>query len=207
MSIETLKSDIRKMAGEKTKSIIDNANKEGKKILSEAEEKTKQIIDHRIQEINRKLAEREKIELAIARIEGRKRVMDIKSECLNNVFKETENRLKEISEKKQSYYENIIVNYIIEAVDKLEGEIFVIQANKKDSQIIDKIIDVVRKKLKKSGRNVELKTSPQSIDIIGGVIVYTKDMKQYYVNTFESRLLKVKSESHGKIIEILLKSK
>ena len=206
MSMEDLKSEIYRLAEEEAKRIVDNAKEERKRILSQAEEKTKQVIDKKVQETNRKLVEKERIELALARIEARKKVLNIKFKYLDDVFKETENRLREVSDRKPSSYGDILVNYIVEAVNNLEGKKLLVQVNKRDQQIIDDVIDMAKKSLKKSGKNVELKTAPLPIDTTGGVIVYTEDMKQYYVNTFESRLAKIKSENQGKVIEILLRS-
>jgi vacuolar-type H+-ATPase subunit E/Vma4 len=81
-----------------------------------------------------------------------------------------------------------------------------IQIRRQDQPIADRILELAEKSLSKSGKNVTLKISPTQMNSLGGVIVHTEDMRQYYVNTFESRLAKTRSENLGKIMETLLKS-
>ena len=102
MNMDDLKSEIESLVEEEVKRIVDNATEEDKRNLSQAEEKTKQVLDKRVQETNKELVEKERIALALARIEARKKVLNIKSKYLDNVYKEAENRLREISDKKSS---------------------------------------------------------------------------------------------------------
>jgi vacuolar-type H+-ATPase subunit E/Vma4 len=207
MSIEPLKIEIRENAEEEAKHIIDNAKEERKKILNQTEDQVKHIIERRIQETSKKLAEQEKIELSLARIEGRRKILNIKSKYLNDAFVETENRLKELPEKNPKFYKDILVSYIKEAINSLNGNKFFIEVNQHDQQIVGETIEIIKKSLKKSNKNVELYISPTQISTIGGTIVQTDDNKQYFINTFESRLTKIKTENQGKVLEILSKSK
>ena len=206
MSMEELKSELRRLAEEEAKRIIEEADEESRRILAQAEDEAKKATERRRQETGRKLAEKERVELASARIEARRRISNVKSKYLDQVFIEAENRLKEIANKKTSTYQKAMVNYVAEAVKSLEGNTFMIQIRRQDQPIADRILELAEKSLSKSGKNVTLKISPTQMNSLGGVIVHTEDMRQYYVNTFESRLAKTRSENLGKIMETLLKS-
>ncbi|MGQ9780728.1 MAG: V-type ATP synthase subunit E [Nitrososphaeria archaeon] len=204
--MEEFRSQLRRLAEEEAKRIIDDAEEESKRILKKADDEVKRAMERRLQETRIKLAEKERIELASARIEARRRVLSVKSKYLDQVFKEAENRLKEIPTQEPSIYQKVLVNYIMEALENLEGKEFMIQMNRQDQPLANKTLYLAEDALKKSGKNVKLKISPVPMDASGGVIVYTEDMRQYYVNTFESKLTKTRSESQGKIMEILLRS-
>jgi vacuolar-type H+-ATPase subunit E/Vma4 len=203
MSIEALRLEIRKAAEEEAKRILEDAEQKAKNMLNEAEQKAKNIIEKKIQETMRKLEEKEKVELAIARIDGKKKVLDIKSKYLENVLKEAENRLNKLPLENPELYKNVLSDFIIEGIKNLEGTKFVIKITPRDQSIINEVINIVKSKLKK---NIEITVSSEFLNASGGVIVYTEDMRLYYINTFESRLMKFKSENRGKILDILLKS-
>lgn len=203
MSIEALRLEIRKAAEEEAKRILEDAEQKAKSILNDAEQKTKSIIEKKIQETMKKLEEREKVELAIARIDGRKKVLDIKSKYLEAVLKEAENRLNKLPLENPELYKNVLSNFIIEGIKNLEGTKFVIKITQRDRSIINDVISTVKSKFKE---NIEITVSPEPLNASGGVVVYTEDMKLYYINTFESRLMKFKSENRGQILDILLKS-
>ncbi len=206
MSIDSLKLEIRKTAEEEAKRILADAEEKAKNILNDAEQKAKNIIERKIQETVKKLEEKEKVELAIARIDGRRKVLDVKSKYLEMVFKEAENRLNKLPLENPELYKNVLSDFIIDGIKNLEGTKFIVKINQRDQAIINDVINLVKAKLGKNYKNIEIKISQEPLNASGGVIIYTEDMRLYYTNTFESRLMKFKSENRGKILDILLRS-
>ncbi|MGB9728538.1 MAG: V-type ATP synthase subunit E [Thermoprotei archaeon] len=204
MSIEALRAEIKKAAEEESKRILLEAEQKVKSIISEAEQRAKSIMEKRVQETIRKLEEKERVELAIARIDGKKKVLDIRSKYLEEVFKEAENRLNKIPIENRELYKKVLSDFIIEGIKNLGGSKFLIKINQRDHEIINDVIGMVKKKL--HDKKVEISVSSESLNDAGGVIIYTEDMRLYYTNTFESRLMKFKSENRSKVLEILLKS-
>jgi vacuolar-type H+-ATPase subunit E/Vma4 len=207
MSIESLKVEIRKKAEEESKHLIDTANEEGAGIINQAEEEAKRIIENKIKENDKKLTEKEKIELSLARIEGRRKILSVKSKYIADVFEEVEKRLRELPEKNPTRYRDVLFNYAVEAINNLDGKELFIKVNHHDQKIVNELTEKIKNESKKSNEIVRLQISPEFINAIGGVIISTGDKKQYYVNTFESRLTKIKSEDEGRVLEILLGSK
>jgi vacuolar-type H+-ATPase subunit E/Vma4 len=207
MSIESLKIEIRKKAEEESKHLIDTANEEGAGIINQAEEEAKRIIENKIKENDKKLTEKEKIELSLARIEGRRKILNVKSKYIADVFEEVEKRLRELPEKNPTRYRDALINYAVEAINNLDGEELFMKVNHNDQKIVNELTEKIKNESKKSNEIVRLQISHEPINTIGGVIIYTEDKKQYYVNTFESRLTKIKSEDEGRVLEILLGSK
>ena len=197
MSIEALKAEIKKAAEEESRRILLEAEQKAKTIISEAEQKAKSIMEKRVQETIRKLEEKEKVELAIARIDGKKK-------DLEEVFKEAENRLNKIPIENRELYKKVLSDFIIEGIKNLGGSEFLIKINQRDHEIINDVIEMVKRKL--HDKKIGISVSPEPLNDAGGVIIYTKDMRLYYTNTFESRLMKFKSENRSKVLEILLKS-
>lgn len=204
MGIEVLRSEIRKAAEEESKRILFEAEQKAKNIISEAEQKAKNIMEKRIQETTKKLEEKEKVELAIARIDGKKKVLDVKSKYLEETFKEAENRLNRIPTENPELYKKILSDFIIEGIKNLGGSKFLVKINQRDQVIINDVIEMVKKKL--HNKSLDIKVSSETLNASGGVIVYTDDMRLYYTNTFESRLMKFKSENRSKVLEILLRT-
>jgi vacuolar-type H+-ATPase subunit E/Vma4 len=204
VSIEALRAEIKKAAEEESKRILLEAEQKVKSIISEAEQRAKSIMEKRVQETIRKLEEKERVELAIARIDGKKKVLDIRSKYLEEVFKEAENRLNKIPIENRELYKKVLSDFIIEGIKNLGGSKFLIKINQRDHEIINDVIGMVKKKL--HDKKVEISVSSESLNDAGGVIIYTEDMRLYYTNTFESRLMKFKSENRSKVLEILLKS-
>ncbi|MEM3832167.1 MAG: V-type ATP synthase subunit E family protein [Thermoprotei archaeon] len=204
MSIEALRTEIKRAAEEESKRILLDAEQKAKNIINDAEQKAKNIMERRMQETIRKLEEKEKVELAIARIDGRKKVLDMRSKYLEEVFKEVENRLSKVPIENRELYKKVLSDFIIEGIKNLGDSKFLIRINQRDSEIINDVIEMVKKKL--HNKKIEIRVSPEPLNDAGGVIIYTEDMKLYYTNTFESRLMKFKSENRNKVLEILLKS-
>ena len=125
----------------------------------------------------------------------------------HDAFKEVGKRLKEFPEKIPTSYKHVLVSYITEEVNNLNVKEFFTEVNQRDQKIVNEVTEKIKKSLKKSNKNAELHISPKPINTIGGVMINTEDNKQYYVNTFESILVKIKSENQGKVPEILLKFK
>jgi len=202
MSKENLKIYIQSKADEEVKKIIEEAEGNAKKIIEEAELKAARIRDERLKKVKKEMDEKEKAGISFAKMEGRKKVMDVKEEFLKRAFDEVEKRLKSFSSNKK--YQEVLMNLAIEAASNVDSKELKISANKGDLDILKKNIQLIKSSvLKIGGKEVDIEFDGKAIDTIGGVIVYSKDGKQIYNNTLEARLSRTFEELKGKLLTML----
>ncbi|MCP8313168.1 MAG: hypothetical protein H3Z53_02190 [archaeon] len=205
MSKENLKLYIKSRADEEVKKIIEEAENNAKKIIEEGENKAARIRDERLRKVKKEMDEKEKAGISFAKMDGRKKVMEVKEEFLKKAFGEVEKRLKSFSSSKMSEkYQDILMNLTIEATSNIDSKEVKIFANKNDFDVLRKNIQTIRSaisKMKESEADIEIDS--KAIDTIGGVITHSKDGKQIYNNTFEARLGRTFEELKGKFLTML----
>lgn len=205
MSKENLKLYIKSRADEEVKKIIEEAENNAKKIIEEGENKAARIRDERLRKVKKEMDEKEKAGISFAKMDGRKKVMEVKEEFLKKAFGEVEKRLKSFSSSKMSEkYQDILMNLTIEATSNIDSKEVKISANKSDFDVLRKNIQMIRSavsKMKESEADIEIDS--KAIDTIGGVITHSKDGKQIYNNTFEARLGRTFEELKGKFLTML----
>ncbi|MEM2873406.1 MAG: V-type ATP synthase subunit E family protein [Nitrososphaerales archaeon] len=204
MSKEELKTYIRSKADEEVKKIIGEAENTAKKMIEEAEIKAAQIKDEKLKKIKKEMDEKEKAGISFAKMDGRKKVMDVKEDFLKRALDEVEKRLKGFSSSKTSEkYQEILTDLTVEAVSNIDSKEVKISANKSDLDALRKNLQAIRSIISKKKGEVDIELDNKPIDTIGGVIIYSKDGKQIYNNTFEARLSRTFEESKGKLLTML----
>jgi len=205
MSKESLKIYIKSRVEEEEKKIISEAENTANKIFEEAKGKTVRVKDEKFRKVKKEMDEKEKAEISMAKMDGRKRVMDVKEEILKKTYDEVEKRLKNFSSGKTSEkYQDILTTLAIEAVSNMDSKEVRISANKNDLDALRKNIQVIESTvLKMRGNKVDIELDNKAIDTIGGVIAHSIDGKQIHNNTLEAGLRRTFEELRGKILTML----
>jgi V/A-type H+/Na+-transporting ATPase subunit E len=193
MSGEALKQEIRKGAEEKAKLTVADAKSKAEQILAEAEGEAKRVLDSRMRDAHRHLEQVERSEAAKARMECTRRILGIQAQYVERAFKDAEARLSRFPAGEQAQYQHALTGFITEGSKALGGAALVAVVRDADREIVEGIA-------RSSGASI----STEPLESIGGVVIRTKDERSYFVNTFESRLLRAREELRAKVTDTLL---
>ncbi len=164
--------------------IIEDALHEKEKIIKEANEDIKKIREHaqkEIDSIKNKITEhyeqeaelKEKKIITEARLEANKEVLSEKQAIINEIFREAENRIEKLDDKK---YANLMKKLIFDNVEYGDETIYI--GTKELKNINQEFLDVINKKLKPQGKKGELQLSEKRIPIKGGIVLGTDEIKK-----------------------------
>lgn len=204
-STSTLEIDLIEKTVEKRKKIMEDAKKKTQEILKSAELESSKITSDTDKQILLLMSSelktvRDRI-IGQTELENRKELMQVRENILNDLYKKVEDKIKIIVDSKSDEYDyqKILNNLIIEGVNAIEDEDFIISANKKDLELLKKNIKKIEKNLEKK----TLKLDKNPINVLGGVIIKNSAGNKIYYNTLDGRLEKVKKTMNAKIAEIL----
>jgi len=198
MSLQNLKSTISENTEQRTEALIKEAKKEVKKIIEDANRRAEEIKNEAMKTKKSELDVMERSELAIEELKWKKKILETKAEILNKIFAEAENKISQMVKKPE--YMSFLENTVIEAVMSIPGSEYIIKANGGDSGIIKKNLKKIEDKIKKKkGPKIKIELSSDPINSIGGVLLFNKNMSDYYNNTVEARILQSKMKLRGKM--------
>jgi len=205
MSLDNLRSKIQTLTDEEIREFTDEAGEEAGRIVEAAEGQAESIRKEKTRSKGEELVVEEKAELAKAKIDLRKKILEVKDECLRQVFSEAENRLRKIVEGGgKGGYDKVLANLVVEAAARIQGSDFVVMVNPRDKRILAENLQNIKKRIAGiKGGTVEIKLGDQPLKSVGGTIVYTSNMRQYYNNTFEAHLMRAQERLRGDLSEIL----
>lgn len=202
MSTEALRQDIRRTAGEKAKQLLADATSQANAVLAEAESQAKRITEGRVQDSERLMEQTEKSEGAKARMECTRSLLGLQSRYVEEAFRQAESRVMGLPSGDPALYKRVLTGLVSEACAGLGGSRLVAVARDSDRAIVE---DILRGLKASGGRDLVCSLSAESLKATGGIIVHTEDLREYYVNTFESRFLKSRDETRAKVADALLR--
>jgi vacuolar-type H+-ATPase subunit E/Vma4 len=181
-------------AEERSQNIIKAAETEVARLNSDADRQILQIVGSELKTIRLRI-------VGQTELQGKKALMDKRSEILSKVYKEVEQTLKKISEgkSKDHDYALILEKLIIEGASAIGENEVILFANKRDTDYLKKNIKKIVKTL--GSFNLILAESP--IDVSGGVVLKNAKGDKIFNNTFEGRLARAISETEAKTAKIL----
>lgn len=184
--------DVAKETETEIMSIINEGFEQARKIIEDSENRTKIDINN-ISTLQKKESEiLSRQILGTAEIEKRNTVLKIIEKNINKVFITA---LKELNKNKDKNYQKSLNSFLTEGVVLLDDSILYVSCNKKDRQLIKKIIPTLSKQYDK-----EIKLNDESIDTCGGVIIRNADSSVSINNTIEERLERMKPELRTEIV-------
>ena len=134
--------------------------------------------------------------IGAAEMSARNKSLEIVEDNLNKSFEEALKKLKAASENQG--YEKVLRALVLEALDQVGGESFVLHSNSRDQKTLKKITEMVSKE-----RNVKISIDASPLEkTIGGVVVNSSDGYVTFDNTFEARLERLKPSLRKQIAQI-----
>ena len=193
--VEVLVNEIKRTAEAEVKEILERARKQADEIIKEARERASIIRERKIEQIRKRIREQILKDLAKKRVELRRNYLERKNKIIQELIDTAiESCLKLVKEKHEKY-KNGLINLIIEGIQNINDENITIACNKEDREIIEKLIPLIREKVEKQyGKKVNLILANENINCIGGVILYNSDKTEYFNNTIEARIEKLRNE-------------
>ncbi len=199
--MENLKAQLRFLQEIKPKEIIEKAEEQAQKILDEAKVQAEKIKSQKMQEVSEKLQERETAEIALSNLEGKKKLSNVKFQLLEEAITKSRKKLQEASYDQGNIYKKSLERLIIEAATQLKGTELEILTNAKDKKLVDGNLREMETKLSKiKNEPVNLQVSEETLNVSGGAIVRTKDEKQFFNNTIDARISKLRQEMSDKVL-------
>ena len=134
--------------------------------------------------------------IGAAEMSARNKSLEIVEDNLNKSFEEAMKKLKAASESQD--YEKVLRALVLEALDQVGGESFVLHSNSRDQKTLKKIAEMVSKE-----KNVKISIDASPLEkTIGGVVVNSSDGYVTFDNTFEARLERLKPSLRKQIAQI-----
>lgn len=128
-----------------------------------------------------------------AQLQGRKIIMEARTEAVAKVFEKAEEEVRNIVEGPK--YNEYLEKLTIESVSKLDEDCFV-YANEADAAHLSSVME-------KLAVGVKVKVEVSPVDIVGGVTVINLEGTKSIHNTLDSRLIDAKDRLIAEVAETL----
>jgi|Deesub1362B_J571_1020462.scaffolds.fasta_scaffold00003_458 V/A-type H+-transporting ATPase subunit E len=201
MSLDRLKEEILGDAELQVKEILSKAEEEANKILEEARNKAELEKARRKEAVKKRLLEKESAAVSLANIEGKKLLLDVKESIINDLYDKIKERLLNIS--RDDAYMNSLIKLAVEAIKAVGTSSINIQLNHKDKEFVEKNWNKFYKSIAKEVGNVEIHVVNDPLNILGGVVVSSRDGTIIYNNSLDSRLERIFKDERNELINIL----
>ena len=203
MGIEELRKEILEEADKKVNMILSEARAKADEIVKEAEKKAGHVIERKKESVSRSLREKERSELAITRIEGKRLIYEKKWKLVDLVFKKVVERL-ESYRSDNKYFEDTLPLYIFKAIQSLNSSKVILRVNKNDYNALKNKLKSIEKFIseKYSGK-VKLVLDDKPVRIMGGVIVSSSDKNIFYNSSFDAKLVDAREKLAADILDML----
>jgi V/A-type H+-transporting ATPase subunit E len=202
--MENLKSQLKFLQEIEVKEIIESAEEQARKILKEAEGEAEKIRNQKMEEVSEKLQERQSAEMAMAKLEGKKKISSVKFQLFEEALAKASEKLREISTGENPIYKESLERLIVEAATKLNEKDLEILTSSNDKNLVKEKLRGLEKKISRiRGSQVSLQITNEPLTALGGVIVRTKDKRKIFNNTLDARLAKLKQELVDKVFASL----
>jgi vacuolar-type H+-ATPase subunit E/Vma4 len=197
MSEEQMENTLIDKTVQQHKEIIEKAKEKAAKITANAEAEKKRVIDQTNSSIENIIggelrAVHDRV-VGGAQLQGRKEVMEARTEVINKVFKQVENEIQKIVEGPE--YKDVLVKLAKESIETL-AEDCIVYANKKDAATL-------KSRMEEFAEGYKVKVEESPVDIDGGVTIVNLEGTKTIYNTLDSRLSEAKSRLTASVAEKL----
>ena len=197
MSDEQMENKLIDKTIEQRNKMLDKAKAEAAAIESRTEAELKRIKDQTNQAIENILggeirAVHDRV-VGGAQLQGRKLVMEARTEVLSKVFDEAQDAMMKLIEGPE--YNDVLVKLASESITKIDEDC-VVYANKEDTKYLKSVMEQLP-----VGHKVKIEESKE--DIIGGVTVVNMDGTKTIYNTLERRLRAARGRLTSEVAEKL----
>lgn len=175
----SLVGDVSKL----TETILHGAEAEAKNVIARAKEKAEETIRNVVEDVRRRAEteaseimkrrreealSRKRSEIAKARMEALRRLLDHKEALIERVIEEARKRVQQIVGTKE--YEEALIRMLKEAVKVLGGGDIEVKLNKRDAKLGSNLEAIAKELTREIGEPVELRLASEPGDFIGGLV-------------------------------------
>jgi vacuolar-type H+-ATPase subunit E/Vma4 len=197
MRIEQMEAKLIDKTVEQREQILEKAQEKAKKINVDMKAEKKHIEEITNQSIQNVIsgelrAVHDRI-VGGAELQGRKIVLEARTEVIAKVFEKAAEEVKALVE--GPGYNEYLIKLATESVSKL-NEDCIVYANEKDAEYLTSIMEQLA-----VGVKVKIETSP--VDIVGGVIVVNLNGTKTITNTLDARLKEAEARLTSEVAEKL----
>jgi len=173
------RNEVLKEAEAKAERILKNAEEERQRIMEQNNNAIQSVIGSELKAVHERI-------VGQSQLEGRKKVLEARHEVLSTVKDYALEELKLVAKRENPdyNYDEILINLVLEAIDAIDENNYVISANETDTPFLRENIEKVVEK--SSGKKIEVSENP--IDAIGGIFVSNIARNKSMENTLDIRL-------------------
>lgn len=205
-SVDKIREQITEDGAKEVASIIDKARRTAAEIMAKAEDEAKKVGERIVEEAAEKGELAKKRTLSSVSLEVRRIRLKAREEVVTAVMDAVQGEIE--ASRKRPDYPKVLAGLIAEALRVLEGDEFVVHADKRDLGLLEStVFPAVRDLMKSEGRAVkslEGRALPGST--AGGVQVGVPGGNVVYDNTFESRMYRFRDDIRAIIFEGIFSS-
>lgn len=192
--LEALVGEISRLAKEEAEKIVRDAEEEARKIIREAEEKAKRLRESKLEQARKIIRQRLSREYSLKRLELMKQFVKEKYELLENIMNDAVEEVLKIVRSKNETYREALKRLAVESSLNINSENIILRVVKEDVEILKEVLPEILKEVKEKKGRVDLEISNEPMDAIGGVFAESGDGREYFNNTIDVRINKVKEE-------------
>ena len=181
------RNDILEAANEKAAKLISNADAEKQRIEDQTDKAIEGVIGSELRAVHDRI-------VGGAQLQGRKALMEARSEVIDSVFEKTAEEIKSLVE--SSEYNKYLPKLVKESVEKL-NEDCIVYANEKDLSYLQANMEEF------AVPGVKVKLEKAKEDLVGGVVVMNLGGTKTISNTLDSRLKAAKRSLIAQVAEKL----
>ncbi len=173
MSVKDIKDKIFESATQEKNKIIEESNNEIKTFKENAKSEIESIKNSIMERYEREAELAEKKIITESKLESNKEILSEKQLIIGDIFREAENRIKNLGNEK---YRNFMENLIFDNVET--GNEIIYLGNNERKEINQEFINNINKKLQSMGKKGELKIAKKTLPIKGGIVLGTEEIRK-----------------------------
>lgn len=204
MSGEALRQEIRKGAEDRAKKALEEAKVKAAELVADADAEAKRVLSARVQDATRRLEQVERSEEAKARMECTKNLLTLQSRYVEQAFDQAGAFINNLPANDPSLYRKVMTQFILEAARELGGTGLEAVVRKADRAVAEDVVKKIGEDGESGKPGFSCSVSDEPLPAKGGVVLRAKDMRSYFINTFDSRILQSREALRAKVIQTLL---
>ena len=171
--------------------LIVKAKAQAAKIIKEAEEEAAKIVEAEIDKLSGSLKKEQTRLINEARLANQREIISFKESLIERAFAEVKEKLAE--HRKKDVYQKTFQLLVKETLGGTKGKKLEIWVDQKDENLAKKVLD---------GLNLNYRLC-SDLDCLGGLKVSIDEGRMLVVNTFDSRLEKIRKFLQPELLELL----
>lgn len=195
MGLEEIFSVLEEDSEKEREGVIAKAKAQAAQIIKEAEEEAAKIVEVEIDKLSGSLKKEQTRIINEAKLANQREINTFKEGLIDKVFAEVKEKLNEL--RRKEVYQKIFQLLLKEALVGIKAKKIEVWVDKKDEDLAKKVLD---------GLNLNYKLN-SDLDCLGGLKVSIDEGRMLVVNTFDSRLEKIRKFLQPQLLELLFPEK